>query len=43
MIFDGQIDKFKENDIDGYTLLCLTEEDMVESLGMENERLRQHL
>lgn len=38
--FEKYIDIFTENEIDGYTLLNLTENDMVETLGMEDSNLR---
>ena len=40
MLFEDYVDVFTTNEIDGYTLLTLTEQDMVETLGMLDVALR---
>ena len=40
IMFESYVDVFTINEIDGYTLLNLTEEDMIETLGMESVELR---
>ena len=41
--FDAYASRFESNEIDGYSLLSLTEEDMVETLGMVQEGERDQL
>ena len=41
--FDNFATKFENNEIDGYSLLNLSEEDMVEALGMLEAPLREQL
>ena len=40
IMFESYVEIFTINEIDGYTLLNLTEEDMIETLGMESVELR---
>ena len=40
IMFESYVDVFTINEIDGYTLLNLTEEDMIETLEMESVELR---
>ena len=40
IMFESYVEVFTINEIDGYTLLNLTEEDMIETLGMESVELR---
>ena len=40
VLFEDYVDVFTTNEIDGYTLLTLTEQDMVETLGMLDVALR---
>ena len=37
------VDAFTINEIDGYTLLNLTEDDMIGTIGMHDINLRSHL
>ena len=40
ILFETYVDLFTDNEIDGYTLLNLTEQDMQETLGMHDPDLR---
>ena len=40
IMFESYVEVFTINEIDGYTLLNLTEEDMIETLEMESVELR---
>ena len=40
IMFESYVEIFTINEIDGYTLLNLTEEDMIETLEMESVELR---
>lgn len=40
ILFEPYVDTFTENEIDGYSLLNLTESDMIETLGMASADLR---
>ena len=43
ILFENYVDAFTTNEIDGYTLLNLTEDDMIGTLGMHDSNLRSHL
>lgn len=43
VLFESFVDVFTQNEIDGYTLLTLTDQDMVETLGMFDSDLRNQL
>ena len=40
VLFEDYVEVFTTNEIDGYTLLTLTEQDMIETLGMHEASLR---
>ena len=40
VLFEDYVEVFTINEIDGYTLLTLTEQDMIETLGMHEASLR---
>ena len=43
VLFEDYVEVFTTNEIDGYTLLTLTEQDMIENLGMHEMSLRTQL